>query len=238
VYDYHPIAMVKTKAAARRAKRVRRVSAPFLLAARLLDIRATHRAMLERFAKRGAIAIMFTDIVDFTKATEVGGDKAATKLLDEHDAVVETYVRRGNGRIIKSLGDGSMAVFSDPADAVRAAIGILESVRDLPPVRGWRLRVRIGIDVGKPSKRGDDYIGHTVNLAARLTRRARPGEALVTDAVHAALKTIDGDARWEKLGEVPLKGMVNPPTTWRLRLGRARRKPKASASRKKSARTR
>ena len=230
--------MVKPKTAAKRAKAARRVSAPFLLAARLLDIRATHRAMLERFAKRGAIAIMFTDIVDFTKATEEGGDKTATKLLDAHDAVVETHVRRAKGRIIKSLGDGSMAVFSDPADAVRAAVGILGSVHDLPAIRGWNLRVRIGIDVGKPSKRGDDYIGHTVNLAARLTRRARPGEALVTEAVHVSLKEIDGEAHWEELGEVALKGLSSPPQTWRLRLGRARRKPKASASRRKPARSR
>src|SRR5438105_14934277 len=221
-----------------KSQRARRVSAPFLLAARLLDIRATHRAMLERFAKRGAIAIMFTDIVDFTKATEAGGDKTATKLLDAHDAVVETHVRRAKGRIIKSLGDGSMAVFNDPDQAVRAARGILEAVRDLPPVRGWKLRVRIGIDVGKPSKRGDDYIGHSVNLAARLTRRARPGAALVTEAVQASLKNIDGEARWEKLGAVALKGLTNSPKAWRLRLGRARKKPKASASRRKPARSR
>lgn len=225
-----------SKVAAKRAKRARRVSAPFLLAARLLDIRATHRAMLERFAKRGAIAIMFTDIVDFTKATEAGGDKAATKLLDAHDAVVETYVRRGKGRIVKSLGDGSMAVFSDPAEAVRAALGILESVRDLPPIRGWKLRVRIGIDVGKPSRRGDDYIGHTVNLAARLTRRARAGEALVTDQVHQTLKKLDGDAYWERRGEVKVKGVADPPKTWRLRV--SPRRAKVSASRRTPARSR
>src|SRR5439155_15563801 len=182
----------------------RRVGAPFVLAARLLDIRATHRAMLERFAKRGAITIMFTDIVDFTKATEAGGDKTATKLLDAHDAIVETHLRRNQGRIVKSLGDGSMAAFNDPAAAVSAAIGILESVRALPPVRDWRLRVRIGIDLGKPCARGDDYIGHTVNLAARLTRRARPGEGLVTDAVKRAGQSLDGDARWEERGQVSL----------------------------------
>jgi class 3 adenylate cyclase len=233
--------MVKKTAKSKRAARARRVSVPFLLAARLLDVRATHRAMLERFAKRGAIAIMFTDIVDFTKATEIGGDKAATNLLDAHDAVVETHVKRNKGRIVKSLGDGSMAAFNDPAAAVRAAIGILESVRDLPPVRGWRLRIRIGMDLGRPSRRGDDYIGHTVNLAALLTPRARPGEALVTDAVKTAVRKLDGEAHWEERGQVSLKGLAHPPKTWRLRLGRAHRAPakrRVSASRKKPARSR
>jgi class 3 adenylate cyclase len=233
--------MVERSAKSKRTARARRVSVPFLLAARLLDVRATHRAMLERFAKRGVIAIMFTDIVDFTTATEAGGDQAATKLLDAHDAIVEAHVNRNKGRIVKSLGDGSMAAFTDPAAAVQAAIGILESVRDLPPVRGWRLRVRIGMDLGKPSRRGDDYIGHTVNLAARLTPRARPGEALATDAVRNAARNPDGEARWVERGQVILKGLANPPKTWRLQLGRthrARAKPKVSASRKKPARSR
>jgi class 3 adenylate cyclase len=233
--------MVERSAKSKRAARARRVSVPFLLAARLLDVRATHRAMLERFAKRGVIAIMFTDIVDFTTATEAGGDEVATKLLDAHDAIVETHVNRNKGRIVKSLGDGSMAAFTDPAAAVQAAIGILESVRDLPPVRGWRLRIRIGMDLGKPSRRGDDYIGHTVNLAARLTPRARPGEALVTDAVKSAARNPGGEVRWEARGQVNLKGLANPPKTWRLKLGRAhhpRAKPKVSASRKKPARSR
>ncbi|MGZ4129174.1 MAG: adenylate/guanylate cyclase domain-containing protein [Actinomycetota bacterium] len=212
------------------------MSAAFTLAGRLLDIRATHRLMLERFAARGAIAIMFTDIVDFTKATEAAGDKAATRLLDAHDAIVMRHVSANKGRIVKSLGDGSMAAFSDSNAAVRAAAGILADIHELPPVHGHRIRVRIGIDAGKPSRRGDDYIGHTVNLAARLTRRARPGEALVTDAVKRAVKQIDGEVQWVELGAVPLKGLQNPPRTWRLRLPRARRAKPSSALRKKARR--
>lgn len=200
-----------------------------MLAARLLDIRATHRAMLERFAKRGAIAIMFTDIVDFTKATEAAGDRAATKLLDAHDAIVFRHVAKNKGRIVKSLGDGSMAAFSSSDAAVRAAAGILTDIRDQPPVAGHQLRVRIGIDAGKPSRRGEDYIGHTVNLAARLTRRARPGEGLVTDAVKRAVKKIDGEVHWEEKGEVALKGLQHPPKTWRLRVPRARKQSRKPA---------
>jgi len=217
---------------------VKRVSAPFLLAARLLDFRATHRLMLERFAQRGMIAILFTDIVDFTAATESIGDEGATRLLDAHDAIVQTFVNKHKGRIVKSLGDGSMAAFKDTAAAVNAAIGILEAVRNLPRLEGWRLRVRIGIDTGKPSPRGDDYIGFTVNLAARLTRRARPGEALVTDAVHRAVRQLEGNARWEALGQVSLKGIQKPPKTWRLRIGRTKRAAGASARARKTAQAR
>jgi adenylate cyclase len=132
-----------------------------------------------------------------------------------------------------------MAAFTDVAAAVTAAVGILQSVRELPSVDGYRFRIRIGIDAGKPSRRGDDYIGHTVNIAARLTRRAPPGEALVTEAVKRSAHKLDGDAHWERLGKLPLKGMKNPPQTWRLRLARARKKTAAaSASRGKRARRR
>jgi adenylate cyclase len=232
--------MPRTKKRERGQKsRQRRVSAPFLLAGRLLDIRATHRLMLERFAARGTIAIMFTDIVNFTAATEVGGDETATTLLDAHDTIVTAHVARNKGRIVKSLGDGSMAAFTSTESAVQAAVEILQSVRDLPAVDGFRFRIRVGIDAGKPSPRGDDYIGHTVNIAARLTRRARPGEALVTESVKRAVRNLDGDARWERLGQVPLKGMKNPPRTWRLVLSRARKKTAAaSVSRGKKARRR
>ena len=76
-----------------------------MLAARLLDLRSAHRLMLERFAARGTITILFTDIVDFTSATEEGGDATAAALLDVHDAAVAPNVIKNKGRIVKSLGD-------------------------------------------------------------------------------------------------------------------------------------
>jgi adenylate cyclase len=160
---------------------------------------------------------MFTDIVDFTATTESGGERAAMRLLDAHDALVTPHVRNARGRVVKSLGDGIMAAFPDPAGAAEAAVGILEDLREEHTGNG-RLRLRIGIDTGQPRRRGDDFVGHTVNVAARLTRRARPGEALVTDAVrsasHGALH-----AKWTERGAVSLKGVSRPPKMWRLRPG-------------------
>jgi class 3 adenylate cyclase len=207
-----------------RQRRSSRSGTALLLAARLLDLRSTHRLMLERFAARGTITILFTDIVDFTSATEEGGDATAAAILDAHDAVVVPNVIKNKGRIVKSLGDGTMAAFTNPAAAAQAAVDILCAVRDEPPVDGWKLRIRIGIDSGKPSPRGDDYIGHTVNLAARLTKRARPGEALTTDAVRRASRRLDGQAQWVERGPVTLKGLRSPLRTWRLRVVKARKK--------------
>jgi len=185
---------------------------PLALATRLLDLGTAHRAILERFAQRGSITILFTDIANFTATTESGGERAAIGMLDAHDQLVIPAVARNGGRIVKNVGDGIMAAFRDASGAVIAAAAIVtyDARKDRRPVP-----IRIGVDVGKPRRRGEDYIGHTVNVAARLVKRSRPGEALVTDAVHKGSKPPDGTA-WRERGRPALKGVTNPPRTWRL----------------------
>lgn len=192
---------------------------PLALATRLLDLGTAHRKVLERFAQRGTITILFTDIANFTAATESGGERAAMGLLDTHDATVIPAIARNRGRVVKNVGDGVMAAFRDPSDAVAAAAAIMERTggNGKPP-----LPLRIGLDSGRPTRRGEDYIGHTVNLAARLVKRARPGEALVTDAVYKAARDTEGVV-WRERGRPALKGVTKPPATWRLSVPRARK---------------
>jgi class 3 adenylate cyclase len=187
---------------------------PLGLATRLLDLGTAHRTILERFAQRGAITILFTDIANFTAMTESGGERAAIKVLDAHDRIVIPTVAGNRGRVVKNVGDGIMAVFRDPADAVAAAADIMSAA----PSDGGKagLRLRIGLDAGRPTRRGEDYIGHTVNLAARLVKRARPGEALVTETVHKAAGDAPDGTVWRERGRPALKGVTKPPRTWRL----------------------
>jgi adenylate cyclase len=184
---------------------------PLALASRLLDLGAAHRALLERFAQRGTITILFTDIANFTASTEAGGERRAMELLDTHDAIVTPAIVGNRGRVVKNVGDGIMAAFRDPADAVAAAAAIITRANGdgRPP-----LALRIGLDAGRPTRRGEDYIGHTVNLAARLVKRARAGEALVTDTVQRAAGDADGVV-WRERGRPALKGVAKPPRTWR-----------------------
>jgi adenylate cyclase len=191
---------------------------PLGLASRLLDLGAAHRALLERFAQRGTITILFTDIANFTASTETGGEKTAMQLLDTHDAIVTPAIVGNRGRVVKNVGDGIMAAFRDPSDAVSAAAGIITRTNgDGRP----KLPLRIGLDTGRPTRRGEDYIGHTVNLAARLVKRCRAGEALVTDAVRRLAGDTDGVV-WRERGRPALKGVAKPPRTWRLTVKRER----------------
>jgi class 3 adenylate cyclase len=210
-----------------RAARTRLLRAtPLGLASRLLDLGAAHRALLERFAQRGTITILFTDIANFTASTESGGERAALGLLDTHDAVVTPAIVGHRGRVVKNVGDGIMAAFRDPADAVAAAAAI---IRRTNGDGRHALALRIGLDTGRPTRREGDYIGHTVNVAARLVKRCRAGEALVTDAVRRAARNTDGVV-WRERGRPALKGVAKPPRTWRLTLKRDRSAKPARAS--------
>jgi class 3 adenylate cyclase len=108
-------------------------------------------------ARRGRpIAFMFTDIADFTGHTAAAGDGAAVRLLHRHDRAVLPAVRRHGGRVVKRLGDGLMAVFSSPVEALAAALRMQEAA-----TRGARLALRIGLHLGDARVREGDWSATT-----------------------------------------------------------------------------
>ncbi len=124
------------------------------------------------------LTLMFTDLEGFTVAAAARGDAAAVRLLHAHDAAVLPPLRRHAGRILKRLGDGLMAVFASPGDAVAAALAMQDAMRPGP-------RLRIGIHTGAARARAGDLVGHAVNVASRIADRARGGTILVSAAVRA-----------------------------------------------------
>jgi adenylate cyclase len=131
------------------------------------------------------LAIVFTDLEGFTPYTASAGDDAATTLLAEHHLAVGPVVRSRGGRVVKRLGDGLMLSFGDPAAAVHCAVELL----DTAPAP---LRLRAGVHCGDVVVTRDDIIGHTVNVAARVTEAAAGGEVLVTEAAAASTGPLRG----------------------------------------------
>jgi adenylate cyclase len=163
--------------------------------------RALERSGLR--APRAALpAIAFLDISGFTGLTEEQGDEAAVALVGALEELVEEVVRRHRGKIVKRLGDGVMLHFADPTLALAAARDLVDGApgAGLPPAR-------VGIDAGRVVFRDGDYYGRTVNVAARITEYAGPGDVLVGETVAMALP--DG-AQLEELGPVALKGLREP----------------------------
>jgi len=135
-----------------------------------------------------ARAVLSTDIVSSTDLTRTLGDERWLEVLDEHDDLVKSTVRRHGGVVFKHTGDGMFAWFTSAADAVRATeilLGVFEGGR-LSEGR-VALRIRAGLALGSPRSRSDgDLFGITVIEAGRLCSAASPGTALASASVAEA----------------------------------------------------
>jgi adenylate cyclase len=134
------------------------------------------------------MAILFTDLVGFSRWALKAGDAATLELLREVGTRVEAMVLRENGRIVKRLGDGVMATFLEARPAVDAALEAQEAVSEIE-VEGYHPRLRAGIHWGSPRKLGGDYLGVDVNIAARIGDAAKAECVLVSDAVLTRIDT-------------------------------------------------
>ena len=125
------------------------------------------------------VAILFTDLVDFSSWALEVGDETTLDLLRKVGTASEAAICARGGRVVKRLGDGLMAVFDDTRSAVEAAH---EARRDVAGLQldGYRPKLRAGVHVGRPRKLGGDYLGVDVNVAARVAAAASGDEVLIS----------------------------------------------------------
>jgi adenylate cyclase len=132
------------------------------------------------------VAILFTDLVDFSRWALQAGDTTAVELLRVVGLAIEPAVTRHNGIVVKRLGDGLMAVFDDPSDAVEAALDAHHEMERVE-VGGHRPHMRAGVHFGRPKTLGGDYLGVDVNIAARVAGAASAGEVLISETARERL---------------------------------------------------
>jgi class 3 adenylate cyclase len=149
--------------------------------------------------------VLFTDLVDSTKRAATLGDQDWKSVLNRHDAVVRAIVGRCGGTVIKTTGDGVLALLPSAGVCLRAATAIRHELA------ADGLEVRIGVHVGDIDRRGHDVSGLAVNIASRVMSEAGAGEIVATGSVVAA---VAGQATtFEPLGNRELKGV---PGAWEL----------------------
>ena len=154
------------------------------------------------------MAIAFADLVGFTALGEEGdvevlGD-VASLLVQHTEQVVQAPVR-----LIKTIGDAVMLAAPEPGRLIEAVLELVERVEGddrLPPLRA-------GVATGPVLQRFGDLYGGTVNVAARLCSRARPGAVLTAPDLH---ERCEDDFAWSFAGEKKLKGLGALPA-WRVR---------------------
>ena len=128
-------------------------------------------------ATRLLATVLFTDIVDSTARAAALGDSQWRAVLDEFDMNVRRLLERHEGTLVKTTGDGVLARFAAPTQAVRCAAAMVEAARSAG------LELRAGLHAGEVELRGDDIGGLAVHIASRVSAMAGNGEVLVTGTV-------------------------------------------------------
>lgn len=155
--------------------------------------------------ERVLCAVVFTDLVGSTNRAIAVGDLRWKVALDRHDAVIRELVERSGGTVVKTTGDGVLAVLPSGDSALRVAAAIRSRLDDQDLV------VRIGVHVGDVERRGDDVGGIGVHVAARVMSLAGPREILVTAPL--PIVALGAEHEFVPHGQVALKGV---PGDWDL----------------------
>jgi class 3 adenylate cyclase len=161
--------------------------------------------------RRSTPTFLFADLVGYTALTEAMGDTAAADLARDFRRTMCTLSRDHGARQVKSMGDGVMIWIGDAGAAVSLAAEALERVGNRPDL----LPVRIGVHTGPAVRRGGDWYGSAVNVAARLADQARPNEALISEATWATARC-EHTKPVDRPRELVLRGLDRRVAAWRL----------------------
>ena len=150
-----------------------------------IDVEAAERELRDAEDRRTGPAtthktFMFTDIVGSTTLAEAIGDQAWERLLRWHDDVLRARVAGGGGEIVNSTGDGFFVAFESAKAGVECAIAIQRALVEHRETTGFALSVRIGLHTAEANRRGNDYSGKGVHVAARVAALAAGGEIFAT----------------------------------------------------------
>ena len=124
-------------------------------------------------------AVLFADISGSAKLYETLGDAEALATVERCLAIIRKACTDSGGKIVKTIGDEVMAVFSSADGAARAATDMQAHVSTQRTSRGAPLAIHVGFNFGPVIEEGNDCFGDTVTVAARLSNLARGGEVLL-----------------------------------------------------------
>ncbi len=168
--------------------------------------------------------ILFADLRGSTSLYESLGNAEASAVVTQSVALLDGIVRSCDGRVVKTLGDGLMAMFSRPSSAVSAADDMHESLERLGPASGAApglapLKLQVGLAHGEVVEMAGDLFGDAVNVAARLLDHAGDNETLVTATVRDSLDESTRD-RFRSLDRMQLRGRTEPVHVYLLEASR------------------
>jgi class 3 adenylate cyclase/TolB-like protein len=156
-------------------------------------------------AERWLATVLFTDVVGSTAHAARLGDRAWRDLLERHHAAVRRELARFGGREVGTAGDGFVAAFDRPEEAVRCALEVRRAVAALG------LEVRAGLHAGEVQAVAESLGGIAVHIGARIAALAAPGEILASGTVRDLVA--GSGLEFRDRGTHPLRGV---PGEWRV----------------------
>src|SRR5262245_2223218 len=162
------------------------------------------------------VAFLFTDIEGSTRLWEEH-PRRMRDALASHDALAREAVDRNGGTIVKMSGDGFLAAFDDPLQALKAAFALQRSLADPVATNGIALKVRCGTHVGTAEHRDNDFFGTVVNRAARIMSAAHGGQVLLSKTVADLVgNRLPQGFELKDLGSVLLRDLARPERLYQL----------------------
>jgi class 3 adenylate cyclase len=176
----------------------------------MLDATAAERELRVAADRRaGPVQVrrtfMFTDIVGSTNLAEALGDESWERLLRWHDDTLRALFMRSGGEVVNSTGDGFFVAFGSASVGIECAVAIQRALVEHRRTSGFAPSVRIGLHAADANRRGDDYSGMGVHVAARVAALAGDGEIVAT-----ADTVADANVTTTQPSDVTLKGISEP----------------------------
>ena len=166
---------------------------------------------------RRLAAIVAGDISGYSRLMQIDEEGTHNRVKRIERDLIEPSIVEHHGRLVKTTGDGFIAIFDSPVEAVRCSIVIQQNLvgrNAALPKHHW-IEYRIGVNLGDVIIETDDVYGDGVNIATRLEGIAQPGEVYISGGIYEQIKhkVVCG---YESLGDRHVKNITDPVRVYRV----------------------
>src|SRR6187399_1506391 len=166
---------------------------------------------------RRLAAIVAGDISGYSRLMQIDEEGTHNRVKRIERDLIEPSIVEHHGRLVKATGDGFIAIFDSPVEAVRCSIVIQQNLvgrNAALPKHHW-IEYRIGVNLGDVIIEVDDVYGDGVNIATRLEGIADPGQVYISGGIYEQIKhkVVCG---YESLGDRKIKNITDPVRVYRV----------------------
>jgi formylglycine-generating enzyme required for sulfatase activity/class 3 adenylate cyclase len=166
---------------------------------------------------RRLAAIVAGDIAGYSRLMEIDEEGTHARVMRIERDLIEPSITEHNGKLVKTTGDGFIAIFDSPVEAVKCGIVIQQNMigRNASQQKHLWIEYRIGVNLGDVIIEPNDVYGDGVNIAARLEGIAEPGQVYISGGIYEQIKhkLVCG---YESLGDRKVKNITDPVRVYRV----------------------